>query len=56
MEIRYIYGRYAQAQNIQELKIKVVQPTFSRPFMMYFTKKYFEFLSKLSRATTSTIE
>ena len=46
----------AQAQNIQDLKIKVIQPSFGRPFVMYFTKKYFEFLSKLSRASTPTIE
>jgi hypothetical protein len=53
-EIWIIAG--AQAQNILALKIKVVKPSFSRPFMMYFTKKYFEFLSKLSRATTPTIK
>ena len=47
---------HGAAQNKQKLKIKVVQPSFSRPFMMYSTKKHFEFLSKLSRATTSTIE
>lgn len=53
---KYELSMWHKHKIYKELKIKVVQPTFSRPFMMYFTKKYFEFLSKLSRATTSTIE